>query len=82
MHSSYALVSGINKAFRYGCPHLINFLEARLVSSHHLKNNSTLNSAGIKDVKHFGENDDGGYGTMVADPWQDTAQVNTELFDQ
>jgi len=69
MHSSFYLVPGIIKAFEIGCPHLKDFLDARLIKSKHLEGRSLFQKA-IKDEKKIqSPDDDETYTTMIANPW-------------
>ena len=78
MHSGFALVSGINKAFKHDVPHLGEFLDRRLVASSHLITKGLIRN-GIKAEKMETlmvttadqETKELRYGAMVADVWQD-----------
>ena len=71
MHSGFVLVSGILKAFKENCPHLKDYLDARLKKSSHLSARSLRSRAIKKKILPFktGSNSDAAYGTMIANPW-------------
>lgn len=95
MHSGFALVPGILKAFALKCPHLKDFLEARLTKSKHLRCRSLFSKA-IKPINKINFRIGGGrveggsingkdtiaYATMIANPWQDKNILNNKLFEK
>lgn len=74
MHSGTHLVSGIIKAFTHDCPHLGDFLNARLVVAPHLDARLLKRKA----IRKIYEEDN--YGIMVADVWQDKDILCAEMF--
>ena len=90
MHCGFALVSGINKAFQFGVPHLGEYLDRRIIQSEHLQSKG-LTRAGIvkhkiqlyyvKDPNPDLEMVPCRYGSMVSDVWQDRQKIKDKMYD-
>ena len=83
MTCGFILASGIIGSFEMGLPSLGPYLDGQLKKSPHLCGKS-LERRCIRDVIQ-GEFDKGKnirYGTIIAFPWQDKAELNETIFIQ